>query len=491
MLLTSDCAFFDGLATHSRTRFQFHISSQISDALERAHLSPGGMAEVVTSEGFVDDVKIELRMAEDFGAALSEAGPSIVLATLIECSAFAVGTMIPFRALSAVCAFCCASVAVNGVLQLTLFAMLCVADCRRALAGRNEVLCCATMGAEPLEKARDNRVHARSGLRSFFRETYFPALASPRGRLATIAATVLSCGLVGVRGAMQLSVEFKETDLLDERSYLVPYFAAQDAFFGIGPPLFLVLRGAAAGTTLFGNATGDPAADAAARAARADQVTLSERVRNSSYTFPGDTFDWLGDWQWFNSQCNGAPAFYNSTLGPGSFDGDMTTGAAAHAFLYHGGQFTPTGGLAGGGTGCTAGNVGDDPSPPQCPDWQDAADSPKCLCTACSAGASVPPPPSLSGRAHTAPFVFCQALCQLRSVHRTNAAFEADNATLVGARLQSYLVQLGSMETYVGAMTSSYDLADGAPGALGGGATFATSVYFQYYEQVRRLLARD
>ena len=103
----------------------------------------------------------------------------------------------------------------------------------------------------------------------------------------------------------------------------------------------------------------------------------------------------------------------------------------------------------------------------------------------------MPPPPSLSGRAHTAPFVFCQALCQLRSVHRTNAAFEADNATLVGARLQSYLVQLGSMETYVGAMTSSYDLADGAPGALGGGATFATSVYFQYYEQVCRLLARD
>jgi hypothetical protein len=277
-------------------------------------------------------------MQEDFAEALSESGPSIALATVMECVSFGVGATVPFKSMKAVCLFCCASLFANLFLQSTVFACLLLLDAERALTLRPELPCFGRGSAKGERKPRE---HSRKYMRTFIRDHYMPWLRHKSVQLAILFTFFVMTMLVGVVGMLNLKIEFKETDLLSGDSYLLDYFEQQDDYLGVGPPLFLVME------------TGDYEKEAEQQAYRS--IAWQLRPDFNPETASQNSFDWLGDYLWFNKYCD-AKRYYNSTLGtetPSFADG-------AHAFLYSGGSTASGNPMA--PFGCSFGQFGLAPS---------------------------------------------------------------------------------------------------------------------------------
>jgi Niemann-Pick C1 protein len=308
------------LTASGQKRVRGGRSRAVSDVQEAVVLNGVDLRNTTPrdSQGFLllsEDQKLEL-LSRDFADSLTESGPSIILATLVECIALGVGAMIPFKALSAVCLYCLAALAVNAVMQLTLFSGATIYDARRAARGIPEVCACCystpnyddEAGGPILEEGLDGstpsgagvdqpsagavpaaaRRHARDHLRKFVRYTYMPFLQSGCVQAGVLIAFALIVGVVGVLGMLQLKVEFSQADLVDGDSYLVEYFKAQDEYFGLGPPVYAV------------TSQQDGPVDFASPKVHEDLGVLRGRLQNSTYINSKDTFDWLGDFLWFN-----------------------------------------------------------------------------------------------------------------------------------------------------------------------------------------------
>ncbi|QRW01520.1 Niemann-Pick type C-related protein 1 [Ceratobasidium sp. AG-Ba] len=193
-------------------------------------------------------IQTQLSAEERVARALARMGPSIVLSTLTETVAFALGALVPMPAVRNFALYAAGSVFVGACLQATAFVAAMALDLRRTEASRVDcVPCFSTGGAIMLhEDDADRNDHANVGGGKVFEGTL--AKIVKRYAIVLMKRPVKAIVLVLFAGWFVASVVLmQKIELgLDQRlalpssSYLVPYFNALDEHFAVGPPVYFV-----------------------------------------------------------------------------------------------------------------------------------------------------------------------------------------------------------------------------------------------------------
>ena len=132
------------------------------------------------------------------GETLAMVGPSITMTTLTDVAAFASGTLSNLPAVQAFCTFAAITVAVDYVLQLTLFMALVAYDRMRASKSKAWYACCCEVADDGKEPS------SRSWLERMLEEKVAPFVLKP-----VIKAVILLvfAGLLGMFGYFATQVE--------------------------------------------------------------------------------------------------------------------------------------------------------------------------------------------------------------------------------------------------------------------------------------------
>ncbi|KAG8754873.1 hypothetical protein FRC12_011070 [Ceratobasidium sp. 428] len=193
-------------------------------------------------------IHTQLSAEERVARALARMGPSIVLSTLTETVAFALGALVPMPAVRNFALYAAGSVFVGACLQATAFVAAMAVDLRRTEDNRVDcVPCVSAGGAIMLDGDEDER---SDGVNVGVGKVADGTLARLVRRYAVVLMKrpVKACVLVVFGGIFVASVvSMQKLELgLDQRlalpgsSYLVPYFNALDEHFAVGPPVYFV-----------------------------------------------------------------------------------------------------------------------------------------------------------------------------------------------------------------------------------------------------------
>ncbi|KAJ7507523.1 patched family-domain-containing protein [Mycena galericulata] len=174
---------------------------------------------------------------------LAKMGPSILLSTISETVAFALGALVPMPAVRNFALYAAGSVLLNAILQVTVFISALSLDLRRVEASRVDCFPCIRL---PPRIALLDAPAYGSGLgriARFIRRHYAPFLLKP------IVKGVVFVVFGGVFVASVISMQHIELGLdqrlaLPSESYLVPYFDNLDMYLDVGPPVYFVAHGA-------------------------------------------------------------------------------------------------------------------------------------------------------------------------------------------------------------------------------------------------------
>ncbi|EIN10276.1 multidrug efflux transporter AcrB transmembrane domain-containing protein [Punctularia strigosozonata HHB-11173 SS5] len=176
---------------------------------------------------------------ERVARALAKMGPSILLSTITETVAFALGALVPMPAVRNFALYAAGSVMLNAFLQVTVFVSALVLDLRRVEASRVDCLPCIRL---PPRIALLDAPPSGSGLGrigKFIRRHYAPFLLKPivKGSVLLSFAGVFVLSVISIQ---HLQLGLDQRLALPSDSYLVPYFDNLEAYLDIGPPVYFV-----------------------------------------------------------------------------------------------------------------------------------------------------------------------------------------------------------------------------------------------------------
>ncbi|KAH9853585.1 multidrug efflux transporter AcrB transmembrane domain-containing protein [Lenzites betulinus] len=182
-----------------------------------------------------------LSAEERVARTLAKMGPSILLSTVTETTAFALGALVPMPAVRNFALYAAGSVFLNAVLQVTVFVSALVVDLRRVEASRVDCFPCVRL---PPRIALLEAPTGGSGLgflARFIRKRYAPFLLKP------VVKGVVLLGFSGILVASIISIQhirlgFDQRLAFPSESYLIPYFDSIDAYLDIGPPVYFVVH---------------------------------------------------------------------------------------------------------------------------------------------------------------------------------------------------------------------------------------------------------
>ncbi|KAF5369963.1 hypothetical protein D9758_001274 [Tetrapyrgos nigripes] len=151
---------------------------------------------------------------------LAKMGPSILLSTITETTAFALGALVPMPAVRNFALYAAGSVFLNAVLQVTVFVSAMLIDLKRLEANRIDCFPCI-------------RLPTRIALMD----------APPSGSGVVVVLLIFS----GIFVASVIMMQYIELGLdqrlaLPSDSYLVDYFNKMDEYLNVGPPVYFVVR---------------------------------------------------------------------------------------------------------------------------------------------------------------------------------------------------------------------------------------------------------
>ncbi|KAJ6510044.1 patched family-domain-containing protein [Mycena vitilis] len=193
-----------------------------------------------------DDVDVDtasmplyLPAEERVARTLAKMGPSILLSTITETVAFALGALVPMPAVRNFALYAAGSVLLNAILQVTVFISALLLDLRRVEASRVDCFPCIRL---PPRIALLDAPAYGSGLgriARFIRRHYAPFLLKP------LVKGVVFAVFGGVFVASVISMQHIELGLdqrlaLPSESYLVSYFDHLDMYLDVGPPVYFV-----------------------------------------------------------------------------------------------------------------------------------------------------------------------------------------------------------------------------------------------------------
>ncbi|TCD70844.1 hypothetical protein EIP91_001535 [Steccherinum ochraceum] len=196
-----------------------------------------------SNEESVDAASMPLFLSpeERVARTLAKMGPSILLSTVTETVAFALGALVPMPAVRNFALYAAGSVLLNAILQVTVLASALVLDLRRIEASRVDCFPCIRL---PSRIALLDPPPPGSGLGAiakFIRRYYAPQLLRPE-----VKAGVLFF-FTGLLAASVISIQHIKLGLdqrlaLPSESYLIPYFDGLDNYLEVGPPVYFVTK---------------------------------------------------------------------------------------------------------------------------------------------------------------------------------------------------------------------------------------------------------
>ncbi|CAO1620348.1 unnamed protein product [Parajaminaea phylloscopi] len=189
--------------------------------------------------------RYHLSSGERAARALARIGPSILLSSLTQISAFLLGAIVPMPAVRNFALYAALSMFIVVVLQCTCFVAAMKLDADRTESSRLDCLPCIQIsGAIALEDgdASSSIPYASEGpLGRFIRRNYAATLVKPVVKRIVVAlfAALFVLSLIGAR---KVEMGLDQRLALPSTSYLRDYFNALDTFLDVGPPAYFVSR---------------------------------------------------------------------------------------------------------------------------------------------------------------------------------------------------------------------------------------------------------
>ncbi|KIP07016.1 hypothetical protein PHLGIDRAFT_106189 [Phlebiopsis gigantea 11061_1 CR5-6] len=269
-----------GGQTPSRARMQFDPSQSHDDSVD------------------AESMPLYLSAEERVARTLAKMGPSILLSTLTEFVAFALGAIVPMPAVRNFALYAAGSVLLNAMLQITVFVSALTLDQRRIEASRVDCFPCIQV---PSRIALRDPVPPSSGLGmlgKFIRRRYAPFLLKPvvKGAVLLSFTGLLVCSVLSIQ---HIELGLDQRLALPSDSYLIKWFDAIDTYLEVGPPVYFVVQDADITTRtnqqkLCGRFT-------TCDDFSVTNVLEAERKRPESSFIPDPTASWVDDFMnWLN-----------------------------------------------------------------------------------------------------------------------------------------------------------------------------------------------
>ncbi|TBU32872.1 multidrug efflux transporter AcrB transmembrane domain-containing protein [Dichomitus squalens] len=172
---------------------------------------------------------------------LAKMGPSILLSTVTETTAFALGALVPMPAVRNFALYAAGSVFLNALLQVTVFVSALVVDLKRVEASRVDCFPCVRL---PPRIALLEAPPSGSGLgflARVIRKYYAPLLLKPLAK-GVVLLTFGGMLVASVISIQHIKLGFDQRLAFPSESYLIPYFDSVDAYLDIGPPVYFVVH---------------------------------------------------------------------------------------------------------------------------------------------------------------------------------------------------------------------------------------------------------
>ncbi|EPQ59387.1 multidrug efflux transporter AcrB transmembrane domain-containing protein [Gloeophyllum trabeum ATCC 11539] len=180
-----------------------------------------------------------LRAEERVARTLAKMGPSILLSTVTETVAFALGALVPMPAVRNFALYAAGSVLLNALLQVTVFISALVLDLRRMEANRVDCFPCIKLHSRVALLDAPSASHGLGSIARFIRRRYAAFLLRPvvKGVVLLTFGGLFVASVISIQH-MQLGLDQRLA--LPSESYLIPYFNDLDAYLDVGPPVYFV-----------------------------------------------------------------------------------------------------------------------------------------------------------------------------------------------------------------------------------------------------------
>ncbi|KAL0949555.1 hypothetical protein HGRIS_009604 [Hohenbuehelia grisea] len=191
----------------------------------------------------VDSASVPLFLSpeERVARTLAKMGPSILLSSLTETVAFALGALVPMPAVRNFALYAAGSVLLNAVLQVTVFVSALLLDLKRVEASRVDCFPCIRLPSRIALLDEPASGSSLGRLARFIRHYYAPFLLRPvvKGSILLLFGGVFVASVISIQH-IQLGLDRRLA--LPSDSYLVSYFNHLDDYLDIGPPVYFVSR---------------------------------------------------------------------------------------------------------------------------------------------------------------------------------------------------------------------------------------------------------
>ncbi|WVO13857.1 hypothetical protein L204_101480 [Cryptococcus depauperatus] len=178
---------------------------------------------------------------ERVARAVARMGPSIMLSSVTEVVAFALGALVPMPAVRNFAIYAAGSVFLGAVMQCTVFVSAMTLDLRRAEGMRIDCFPCVRV--RPPLGLYDNAGPSGEGIvKRFMRTVYAPLLLRNEVKQLVLVAFG-GLFLVATIGIQHIDLGLDQRLALPADSHLVEYFNDLDAYLDVGPPVYFVAQG--------------------------------------------------------------------------------------------------------------------------------------------------------------------------------------------------------------------------------------------------------
>ncbi|XP_059098084.1 NPC intracellular cholesterol transporter 1-like [Tigriopus californicus] len=174
---------------------------------------------------------------EVVGLTLSRVGPSMLMSTVAQVTAFCLGSISDMPAVRSFSLYAAVSLAWNFLLQMSIFIGALCLDLKRQHAQRADVFCCLQRNPrEPLAISDSEGLFQR-----FWSTLYVPFLFAPIVRtLVVVLFAAWTCASVWLIPQIRIGLE-QEIAMPDD-SHVLKYLNALKTDLSVGPPLYFVVN---------------------------------------------------------------------------------------------------------------------------------------------------------------------------------------------------------------------------------------------------------
>ncbi|KAI0068877.1 multidrug efflux transporter AcrB transmembrane domain-containing protein [Artomyces pyxidatus] len=184
-------------------------------------------------------VPLYLSPEERVARTLAKMGPSILLSTVTEFVAFALGALVPMPAVRNFALYAAGSVFLNALLQVTVFISALTLDLRRTEASRMDCFPCIILPSRIQLLEVPASGSSLGILARLIRKYYAPFLLKPavKGAILLVFGGLFIMSVISIQ---HIELGLDQRLALPSDSYLVSYFNDMDAYLDIGPPVYFV-----------------------------------------------------------------------------------------------------------------------------------------------------------------------------------------------------------------------------------------------------------